>query len=194
MRQKLITLCPNSFEIAQKKGNFSQWVRNKLLEEREPIDKRVFSYTYKCPLCKTVETHSIRHARTCEKCVYVMDFVREVVEWVPSFVTVVLMSPWQRTMTTRWLEFGVVIATKNTLMYSMLQKDKQNSGRNQSNAIAKILELVSKDIVHAYWGKKNDFWGSMCNLSMSIILWRWNIRVSIWTSWCSLLSKSWDFG
>jgi hypothetical protein len=51
----------------------------------------------------------------------------------------------------------VVIATKNTLMYSMLQKDKQNSGRNQSNATVKIQKQVSKDIVHAYWGNKNDF-------------------------------------
>jgi len=35
MRQKLITLCPNSFELAMKKSNFSQWVRTKLLEEVE---------------------------------------------------------------------------------------------------------------------------------------------------------------
>ena len=41
-------------------------------------------------------------------------------------------------------------------MYSMLQKDKQNFGRNQSNAAAKIPKQVSKDIVHAYWGKKNE--------------------------------------
>jgi len=33
MRQKLITLCPNSFELAKEKGNFSKWVRLKLINE-----------------------------------------------------------------------------------------------------------------------------------------------------------------
>ena len=33
MRQKLITLDPTSWELAMKKPNFSQWVRNKLQEE-----------------------------------------------------------------------------------------------------------------------------------------------------------------
>jgi hypothetical protein len=32
MRQKLITLCPNSWEIASKKPNFSKWVRRQLLD------------------------------------------------------------------------------------------------------------------------------------------------------------------
>jgi hypothetical protein len=54
------------------------------------------------------------------------------------------------------LEYGAVIATKNTLMYSMLQKDKQNFGRNRLSVAAKIQKQVSKDIVHAYWGKKNE--------------------------------------
>ena len=34
MRQKLITLCPNSWDKAIKKTNFSEWVRNQLLSER----------------------------------------------------------------------------------------------------------------------------------------------------------------
>jgi len=33
MRQKLITLCPNSFELSKTKGNFSKWVRLKLINE-----------------------------------------------------------------------------------------------------------------------------------------------------------------
>jgi len=33
MRQKLITLCPTSFELALKKPNFSSWVREQLLKE-----------------------------------------------------------------------------------------------------------------------------------------------------------------
>ena len=33
MRQKLITLDPTSFELASKKKNFSQWVRDQLRSE-----------------------------------------------------------------------------------------------------------------------------------------------------------------
>ena len=33
MRQKLITLDPTSFELASKKRNFSQWVRDQLRSE-----------------------------------------------------------------------------------------------------------------------------------------------------------------
>ena len=35
MRQKLITLCPNTWELAMKKPNFSRWVREQLLKEVE---------------------------------------------------------------------------------------------------------------------------------------------------------------
>ena len=80
MRQKLITLCPNSFEIAQKKHNFSAWVRLKLLEEvPEVVDKRQFSYHYQCPLCKDYVIEEIRHARDCQKCKYAMVFKGEVI-------------------------------------------------------------------------------------------------------------------
>lgn len=34
MRQKLITLCPITWELAQKKSNFSAWIRNQLRSER----------------------------------------------------------------------------------------------------------------------------------------------------------------
>ena len=34
MRQKLITLCPTTYELASRKTNFSDWVRNKLRSER----------------------------------------------------------------------------------------------------------------------------------------------------------------
>lgn len=33
MRNKMITLCPTSYELAQKMTNFSGWVRQKLLED-----------------------------------------------------------------------------------------------------------------------------------------------------------------
>ncbi len=38
MRQKLITLDPVTWELAQKKPNFSEWVRNKLRSERNKND------------------------------------------------------------------------------------------------------------------------------------------------------------
>jgi len=34
MRQKLITLDPTSWDLASKKSNFSQWVRDQLRSER----------------------------------------------------------------------------------------------------------------------------------------------------------------
>ena len=37
MRQKLITLDPTSYEIASKMENFSQWVRRKLRQTRDPL-------------------------------------------------------------------------------------------------------------------------------------------------------------
>jgi hypothetical protein len=41
MRQKLITLCQKSFEIALKKPNFSKWVRDRLLEEVKKNKERM---------------------------------------------------------------------------------------------------------------------------------------------------------
>ena len=38
MRQKLITLCPTTYELASKKSNFSDWVRNKLRSERNKLE------------------------------------------------------------------------------------------------------------------------------------------------------------
>jgi len=40
MRQKLITLDPTSFELASKKTNFSEWVRNQLRSERNKGHER----------------------------------------------------------------------------------------------------------------------------------------------------------
>jgi len=42
MRQKLITLCPNSWEIASKKPNFSKWVRERLMKEDFIAEERLF--------------------------------------------------------------------------------------------------------------------------------------------------------
>jgi len=80
MRQKLITLCPNSFEIAQKKPNFSAWVREKLLEEKPKADELYLKFRYKCPLCKIDPLFTTRRPRTCHKCNYAMKFEGQVFE------------------------------------------------------------------------------------------------------------------
>lgn len=38
MRQKLITLCPTTWELAQRKPNFSAWIRDKLRSERNRME------------------------------------------------------------------------------------------------------------------------------------------------------------
>jgi hypothetical protein len=45
MRQKMINLCPTTFEQAAKMANFSEWVRMKLKEE---FDFRETSYLHLC--------------------------------------------------------------------------------------------------------------------------------------------------
>jgi len=39
MRQKLITLCPESFKLSKRKANFSKWVRMTLIKEEEIIEE-----------------------------------------------------------------------------------------------------------------------------------------------------------
>jgi len=71
MRQKLITLCLNSFELATKKPNFSAWVRMKLLDEGvEMKEMEIYTpvFEYKCPLCKKKEQYTTRIARNCSSC------------------------------------------------------------------------------------------------------------------------------
>jgi len=79
MRQKLITLCPNSFELAQKKPNFSSWVRNKLLEEGGTTGKEALMHRYLCPVCTKEEVWDIRRARECKKCNYLMKYKGQVI-------------------------------------------------------------------------------------------------------------------
>jgi hypothetical protein len=37
MRNKMITLCPTSYELAQKMPNFSAWVRQKVLQHQTNV-------------------------------------------------------------------------------------------------------------------------------------------------------------
>jgi len=77
MRQKLITLCPNSFELAQKKPNFSAWVRKKLLEEVQTVTEDPIFHKYKCPLCKMMVESEQRYARQCAFCNYPMQYIHQ---------------------------------------------------------------------------------------------------------------------
>jgi predicted house-cleaning noncanonical NTP pyrophosphatase (MazG superfamily) len=43
MRQKLITLCPTTFELAMKKRNFSAWIRRILKEEQDGYTADVYA-------------------------------------------------------------------------------------------------------------------------------------------------------
>lgn len=53
MRQKMITLDPTTWEIAQKMPNFSAWVRKKLVEDSNAAAKDVPIY-YHCSECDRV--------------------------------------------------------------------------------------------------------------------------------------------
>jgi len=76
MRQKLITLCPNSFEIALKKPNFSAWVRMKLLEYDEEVLTEGPLFKYKCPVCHKLKDFSNQDmAWRCNLCNVPLDFV-----------------------------------------------------------------------------------------------------------------------
>ena len=53
-RQKMITLCPTTYEIAQSMPNFSAWVRKKLIESHDSVDEVVISLGFRCDECGEV--------------------------------------------------------------------------------------------------------------------------------------------
>lgn len=55
MRQKLITLDPTSFEIAQSMPNFSEWVRTQLREYRDPAQLRLELERWEATCAKIAE-------------------------------------------------------------------------------------------------------------------------------------------
>jgi len=83
MRHKMITLCLNSFEIAQKMPNFSSWVREKILEERDEAAKVVIfsqTFVYECPVCHKIKEFPTQDmAWRCNKCNVPLDFVTVIV-------------------------------------------------------------------------------------------------------------------
>ena len=50
MRHKMVSLCPTTYEKAQKSPNFSKWVREKLLEDSNPREE-VRKYFANCRDC-----------------------------------------------------------------------------------------------------------------------------------------------
>jgi len=79
MRHKMITLCLNSFEIAQKMPNFSSWVRKKILED-VPIMSKGTIYRYECRICKQKRDFLTQEmAWECNKCNVPLDFVTVIV-------------------------------------------------------------------------------------------------------------------
>jgi len=57
MRQKLITLCPTSFELAGRKANFSSWVRRKLMDEQQIVEKKEESRPLYQAYCKDCDKY-----------------------------------------------------------------------------------------------------------------------------------------
>jgi hypothetical protein len=62
MRQKLITLDPTSWDLAAKKPNFSQWVRDQLRSER---NQREGNRKFICMYCNDVV---INYRGYCARC------------------------------------------------------------------------------------------------------------------------------
>ena len=58
-RQKMITLCPVTYELAQNMPNFSAWVRNKLKQTATTPEKEtVVTLGYRCDHCgMVIHTH-----------------------------------------------------------------------------------------------------------------------------------------
>jgi len=79
MRNKTMSLCLNSFEIATKMPNFSAWVREKLLEEglhQLKPDPLGWKYEYECPRChKNRDFPNQDMAWRCNMCDVALDFV-----------------------------------------------------------------------------------------------------------------------
>ena len=71
MRQKIISLSLDTYELASKKANFSAWVRRKLLEEVPKVD---LWYGYYCSTCRTTSRYQksrvlgVKLSQDCHEC------------------------------------------------------------------------------------------------------------------------------
>ena len=68
MRQKIISLSLDTYELASKKANFSAWVRRKLLEEVKVVEIKYGAYCEKCDVTfARIYKSSMRHYN-CDNC------------------------------------------------------------------------------------------------------------------------------
>lgn len=71
MRQKLITLDPTSWDLAAKKPNFSQWVRDQLRSERNKKE-------IKSQWCRACRGRPVRNGNAyCRNCQIDMGIIME---------------------------------------------------------------------------------------------------------------------
>lgn len=63
MRHKTITLCPTSYELAQKMPNFSQWVRELVLATQLK-SQQIEKFHYACLDCDVVFSYNRDHGET----------------------------------------------------------------------------------------------------------------------------------
>ncbi len=65
----MVSLCPTTYEKAQKIENFSKWVRSKLLEDDSPTEE-VFKFFAECTRCgETWGSYDQRRVpHDCGKC------------------------------------------------------------------------------------------------------------------------------
>ena len=73
MRQKIISLSLDTYELASKKANFSAWVRRKLLDEVEVVTIAKKMYGAECIICEVTYQNSIsfmmehHYCKTCNQ-------------------------------------------------------------------------------------------------------------------------------
>jgi hypothetical protein len=71
MRQKIISLSLDTYELASKKANFSAWVRRKLMEEVETVTiaKKMYgAYCFKCDVMYQNSIEFMMESHYCKKC------------------------------------------------------------------------------------------------------------------------------
>ena len=86
MRQKMITLCPTTYEIAKKMNNFSGWIRQELMKKYAMVGKAKpdidVIYGAWCEDCDVTFTNKtkflIEYSHYCTKCHEKTKFLGEV--------------------------------------------------------------------------------------------------------------------
>ena len=80
MRQKIISLSLDTYELASKKANFSAWVRRKLMEEVETVtivEKIYGAYCKSCDISYTNKLSFMVEHQYCKKCNQKCEYVGE---------------------------------------------------------------------------------------------------------------------